>query len=67
MTRFILYSCANCPDDNGDTLLFALAGRNVQNDVTTPISCPLCGWVNGLVALKELEIDTESGLNDEVK
>lgn len=62
--KFILYSCANCLDDNGDTLLFAFqSGGNVQNGVTTPISCPLCGWLNGLVALKEVGINTEAGLS----
>lgn len=63
-TKFILYSCADCLDDDGNVLLFAFhAGGNVQNGVMTPIGCPLCQNTNSIVALKEVEIDTETGLS----
>lgn len=63
MKKFILYGCADCLDDNGDVILFAFqSGGNIQNGVVTPISCPLCNGENGLVALKEVKINTERGI-----
>lgn len=60
--KFILYGCADCLDDDGNVILFAFqSGGNVQNGMITPINCPLCGG-NNIAALKEVEIDTESGL-----
>lgn len=63
MKKFILYGCADCLDDDGNVILFAFpSGDNIQNGVFTPISCPLCNSESSIVALKEVEIDTESGL-----
>lgn len=66
MKKFILYGCADCLDDDGNVITFAFqSGGNIQNGVMTPIGCPLCGNESGLVALKEVEIDTESGLGSD--
>ena len=62
-TKFILYGCADCIDDEGNVILFALqGGGNIQNGVMIPVSCPICTYRLPVVALKEFEIDTELGL-----
>ena len=41
--KYILYGCADCLDDNGDVITFAVqSGGNIQNGVITPITCPIC-------------------------
>lgn len=63
--KFILYGCADCLDDNGDVITFAFqSGGNVQNGIITPINCPLCQGTC-IAALKEVSINTESGLGNE--
>jgi len=62
-TKFILYACAECIDNKGDVILFAVqSGGNIQKGVMTPVSCPICTYRLPIVALKEFEIDTELGL-----
>ncbi|MCG8400862.1 MAG: hypothetical protein MJA84_04620 [Firmicutes bacterium] len=56
--KFIVYSCADCLNDNGIPITFAVqSGANIQNGVHTPISCPVCQEINTVVAQRETEID----------
>ena len=58
--KHILYGCADCLSDDGNVITFAVqSGGNVQNGIITPISCPICAGTGGVVALKEVEINTE--------
>jgi len=62
-TKFILYGCADCIDDEGNVILFAVqSGGNIQNGAMTLVSCPICTYRLPIVALKEFEIDTGLGL-----